>query len=125
MYAHHKSLTSIVKGTLFDYHFLSPPIHLYLIFEISSLKNPVRRTGFFVYFELDFYCLCSLQKSSSKWGKSIVLYFRPTIFDSQPKNQVQQTRNFKLENVKNQVQIHRGTGQAKLWNPKLQGLHEG
>ena len=42
------------------------PIHLHLIFEISSLKNQVRRTGFFVYYELDFYCLCSLQKSSSK-----------------------------------------------------------
>ena len=43
-----------------------PPIHLHLIFEISSLKNPVHRTGFFVYFELDFYCLCSLQKSGWK-----------------------------------------------------------
>jgi hypothetical protein len=39
----------------------NPPIHLHLIFEISSLKNQVRRTGFFVYFELDFYCLCSLK----------------------------------------------------------------
>ena len=29
-------------------------------------KNQVRQTGFLVYFELDFYCLCSLQKSSSK-----------------------------------------------------------
>ena len=35
-------------------------------FEISSLKNQVRRTRFFVYFDLDFYCLCSLQKSSLK-----------------------------------------------------------
>ena len=42
------------------------PIHLYLIFEKSSWKNPVRRTGFLVYFELDFYCLCSLQKSILK-----------------------------------------------------------
>ena len=41
-------------------------IHLYLIFEKSSWKNPVRRTGFLVYFELDFYCLCSLQKSILK-----------------------------------------------------------
>ena len=32
----------------------------------SSLKNPVRQTGFLVYFELDFYCLCSLQKSILK-----------------------------------------------------------
>ena len=29
------------------------------------LKNQVRQTWFLVYFELDFYCLCSLQKSSS------------------------------------------------------------
>ena len=43
-----------------------PTIHLHLIFEISSLKNQVGEPGFFVYFELDFYCLCSLQKSSSK-----------------------------------------------------------
>jgi hypothetical protein len=33
------------------------PIHLNLIFEKSSWKNQVRRTGFLVYFELDFYCL--------------------------------------------------------------------
>ena len=32
----------------------------------SSLKNQVRQTGFLVYFELDFYCLCSLQKSILK-----------------------------------------------------------
>ena len=30
------------------------PIHLYLIFEKSSWKNQVWRTGFLVYFELDF-----------------------------------------------------------------------
>ena len=42
------------------------PIHLHLIFEISSLKNQVQWTWFFVYFELDFYCLYSLQKSSLK-----------------------------------------------------------
>ena len=58
----------------------------------SSLKFPVCWTGFFSQFELDFYCLCSLQKSSSNWKK----------------NPVQQTRNFKLANVKNQVQIDRG-----------------
>ena len=44
----------------------SGPIHLYLIFEKSNWKNQVRQTGFFVYFELDFYCLCRLQKSISK-----------------------------------------------------------
>ena len=38
------------------------PIHLYLIFEKSTWKNQVQQTGFLVYFELDFYCLCSLQK---------------------------------------------------------------
>ena len=42
------------------------PIHLYLIFKKSSWKNQVRQTEFLVYFELDFYCLCSLQKSISK-----------------------------------------------------------
>ena len=42
------------------------PIHLYLIFEKSSWKNQVRRTGFLIYFELDCYFLCSLQKSISK-----------------------------------------------------------
>ena len=46
--------------------------HLHLIFEISSLKNQVRGAGFFVYLELDFYCLCSLQKSSLKWKKNPV-----------------------------------------------------
>ena len=29
------------------------PVDLYLIFEKSSLKNQVRRTGFLDYFELD------------------------------------------------------------------------
>ena len=29
-----------------------PPIYLQWIFEISSLKDQVRQTGFFVYFEL-------------------------------------------------------------------------
>ena len=40
-----------------------PLVDLYLIFEKSIWKNQVRRTGFLVYFELDFYCLRSLQKS--------------------------------------------------------------
>jgi hypothetical protein len=52
-----------------------------LIFEISSLKNPAPGTGFFVYFELIFYCLGSLQKSSSK----------------KIKNPVRQTRFFELD----------------------------
>jgi len=37
-----------------------PPVDLYLISEKSSWKNQVRRTGFLVYFELDFYCLCTV-----------------------------------------------------------------
>ena len=41
-------------------------VHLHSDFEMSSSKNLVGGPGFFVYFELDFYCLCSLQKSSSK-----------------------------------------------------------
>ena len=43
-----------------------PPVDLYLISEDSIWKNQVRQTGFLVYYELDFYCLCSLQKSISK-----------------------------------------------------------
>ena len=42
------------------------PIYLHLILEISSLKNLVLRTGFFVHFKVDFYCMCSLQKSGLK-----------------------------------------------------------
>ena len=54
-----------------------PPVYLHLIFEISSVtwfffnfklkkKSILKQTRFFVEFELDFYCLCSLQKSISK-----------------------------------------------------------
>ena len=42
------------------------PVDLYLISEKSIWKNQVQQTRFLVYFELDFYCLCSLQKSISK-----------------------------------------------------------
>ena len=38
-----------------------PIVDLHLI-----KKNQVQQTGFLVYFDLDLYCLCSLQKSSSK-----------------------------------------------------------
>ena len=38
----------------------------------SSLKNQVAQTWFLVYFYLDFYCICSLQKSNSKLTKSQV-----------------------------------------------------
>ena len=50
------------KETLPFYH----PVDLYLISEKSIWKNQVRRTGFLVYFKLDFYWLCSLQKSILK-----------------------------------------------------------
>ena len=43
-----------------------PPVDLYLISQKSIWRNQVRQTGFLVYFKLDFYCLCSLQKSISK-----------------------------------------------------------
>ena len=51
---------------------LTPPVHLFLVFEISSLKNQVSWTRFLVYFKLDFYCRCCLQKSSSKLAKNPV-----------------------------------------------------
>ena len=41
-------------------------IDLYLISEKSIWKNQVGEAGFLVYFKLDFYCLCSLQKSIPK-----------------------------------------------------------
>ena len=55
-------------------HFLFP-VYLHLIFEKSSLKIRVWWTGFFVYFELDFYCLCSLQNSSVKQTKNQVHWY--------------------------------------------------
>ena len=51
-----------------------PPVDLYMNFEKSSWKNQIRRAGFLVYLELDFYCLCSLQKSILK------LFFFKLIF---------------------------------------------
>ena len=39
-----------------------PPVDLYLISEKSIWKNQVRQTGFLVYFKLNFYCLCDLQR---------------------------------------------------------------
>ena len=44
----------------------SRTITINLIIEKSSWKNQVWRTGFLVYFKLDFYCRCNLQKSISK-----------------------------------------------------------
>ena len=72
-------------------------VDLYLISEKSIWKNQVRRTGFLVYFELDFYCLCSLQKSISK-----------LIFGGQ--NSSLSNLIFTTWYFKNQVQINRGFG---------------
>ena len=66
-------LTNITKGELEKYfHFLGT--YLCLIFEKSiwefitnsKKKSISNQTWFFFEFELDFYCLCSLQKSISK-----------------------------------------------------------
>ena len=67
-------LCSVIGGKIIEHQNLfctgiqadCPPVDLYLISEKSIWKNKVRRTGFLVYFKLDFYCLCSLQKSISK-----------------------------------------------------------
>ena len=57
-----------LKGFHIIHHWQTiPPVDLYLISEKSIWKNQVWRNGFLVYFEHDFYCLCSLQKSISKW----------------------------------------------------------
>ena len=45
----------------------------------STWKNQVWRTGFLVYFELDLYCLCSLQKSILKFLK---IHFISLIFQT-------------------------------------------
>ena len=57
---------SIFYRKIIRFGLVLPPVDLYLISEKSIWKNQVWRTGFLVYFELDFYCLCSLQKSISK-----------------------------------------------------------
>ena len=60
--------------------------------QFSSLKYPVWWTEFFSQFELDFYWMCSLQKTSLNWTK----------------NPVHNTGYFKLENCKNPDQIDKG-----------------
>ena len=42
------------------------PVDLYLISEKTIWRSQVWQTGFLVYLDLDFYCLCSLQKSILK-----------------------------------------------------------
>ena len=59
-----------------------PPVDLYLISEKSIWKNQVHRTRFLVYFERDFYCLCSLQKSISKSCRSLVKLLNGPLFKS-------------------------------------------
>ena len=51
----------LVDG-VFSYLHGIPPVDLYLISE-----KKVRLTGFSVYFELNFYCLCSLQNQLWNW----------------------------------------------------------
>ena len=62
-----------------------PPVYLHLILEISSVtwfffnfklekKSSLKQTRFFAEFELEIYCLCSLQKSSSNSKKNRVCF---------------------------------------------------
>ena len=82
-----------VGSTTFCYPFLTIPLgDLYLISEKSIWKNQFRWTGFLVYFELDFYCLCRQQKSVSK-----------LIFAG--KNSSSSKLNFHTWFFKNQVQM--------------------
>ena len=46
-------------------------VDLYLISEKSIWKNQVRRTGFLVYFELDFYCLAKINFQIDFWRLKI------------------------------------------------------
>ena len=63
---------------------ISPPVDLYLISEKSIWKNQVWRTGFLVYFELDFYCLCSLCRLKIQL---VELDFSNLIFQNSSTNQ--------------------------------------
>ena len=83
----------------------TPPVDLYLISEKSIWKNPVQQTGPLVYFELDLYCLCSLQKSISK------LIFAGKKFSSS--YLIFPTWFFKI-----QVQINRGSEFLIPWGLK-------
>ena len=57
----------LLEDMICAYHLdFLPPVDLYLISEKSIWKNQARQTGFLVFFELDFYCLYSQQKSISK-----------------------------------------------------------
>jgi hypothetical protein len=52
----------------------SCPIHLYLMFEKSSWKNPVRQTGFLIFFELHFHCLCRKLVGNLNFKSRIVFW---------------------------------------------------
>ena len=49
------------------YYLLPLLISLYLISERSICKNQVQWTEFFVYFELNFYCLCACKNLFGNW----------------------------------------------------------
>ena len=69
-----------------------PPVDLYLISEKSIWKNQVQQTGFLVYFELNFYCLCSLQKSILK-----LIFAGYTGSEKQVRNSVCRTWFFQID----------------------------
>ena len=68
--------------------------YLYLIFDLLDFEIPLLSCFPSFKFKLNFSACCSLRNSSSNWEK----------------NPVHQTQYFKLENVKNQVQIDTGIG---------------
>ena len=72
-----QSLWHVILFSL--YCLITTPIDLRMIFEKLSLENRVWWTGFLVYFELEFYCLFNLQKSSFNRLK-IKLNFSNSIF---------------------------------------------
>ena len=99
---------SIVGKWKKDIEIAFPSVDLHLISEKSIWKNQVRQTGFLLYFELDFCCLCSLQKTILK------LIF---VGYTGSKNQVRNSLNLHFVALdflstwffRNQVQINRGS----------------
>ena len=87
-----------------------PPVDLYLISEKINLENQVQQTGFLVYFELDFYCLCSLQKINLEIDfcmlkiQFVELDFSTLIFQNSSRDQ--QRFMHILVNRKNQAMDH-------------------
>ena len=86
-------LKKFTNCQLFSLIMILALIHLHLIFEISSLKIQVQiQQGFFVDFELDFYCLFSLQNLINRQKSSL-------------SNKIFRTRYFKK-----QVEMDRAIG---------------